>query len=123
VDTLLTGGNSGEQVPKLENTFTKTIGLSSDSFGIFQVALDTNDFPYYNNAGKADWRKEMGIFISMLQVNHNNPNPTVSIRQYITHEDLKELSMLLWHAERAYESRKKEAQEGNQGEAANETPA
>jgi hypothetical protein len=47
------------------------------------------------------------------------------IKQYITYEDLKELSMLLWQAQTAYESRQKELQEETQRarEAANETKA
>ena len=107
---------------EIKDSFTKTIGTSTDSFGIFQITLDLGQTPCYNGGG---WKDTLGIALSLLQVNHNNPNPTVSIRQYISYEDLKELSMLLWYAQNKYESRKKEAQEGIEGagEAANETPA
>lgn len=102
-------------MPRLEDTFTKTIGLSSDSFAIFQVALDKSTTPYYTGEGKADWYDSVGIFISLLQVNHNNTQPTVSVRQYISYEDLKELSMLMWQAQNRYESRQKEAKEAIEG--------
>lgn len=116
VGILLTGGNFiGDYMPRLENSFTKTIGLNSDSFAIFQVALDKSHTPYYNGDGKADWYDSIGIFISLLQVNHNNPQPTVSVRQYISYEDLKELSMLLWQAQNRYESRQKETKEAIEG--------
>lgn len=102
-------------MPQLESTFTKTIGLSSDSFAIFQVALDKSGVPYYNSGGKTEWECSIGIFISMLQVNHNNPQPTVNVRQYISYEDLKELSMLLWRAQDEYESRQKETKKAIEG--------
>jgi hypothetical protein len=66
----------------------------------------------------------LGISLSLLQVNHNSPEPTVCIRQYITEEDLQSLSLLLWEARNAYESRKQETQEEERTrEAANETKA
>ena len=107
-------------MPEIKDSFTKTIGTNANSFGIFQITLDFGAGPGYNGSC---WKETLGISLSLLQVNHNNTNPTVSIRQYISPEDLRELSMLLWHAERAYESRKKETEERKQGEAANETPA
>ena len=95
---------------RLEQTFTKTIGLTTNSFGILQVALDTQVDPRYTY--KCDeWPLLLGISLSLLQVNHNGTEPTLCVRQYITEQDLDALSMLLWEAKRAYESRKTELQE------------
>lgn len=108
---------------RIEQTFTKTIGLTTNSFGILQVALDTQIDPRYNYRGE-EWPLLLGISLSMLQVNHNTTEPTQCIRQYITEDDLEALSMLLWEAKRAYESRKKELQEEERArEAKDETKA
>ena len=107
---------------KFAETFTKTIGLNANSFGILQVAIDSQPDVRYAYKGE-EWPTMLGLSLSLLQVNHNSTEPTVCVRQYITAEDLKELSMLMWHAQRAYESRQKEAEAEASGEATGKTEA
>ena len=107
---------------KFTDTFTRTVGVNANSFGIFQIAIDNQPDMRYAYKGD-EWPTVLGVSISLLQVNHNTTEPTVCVRQYITHEDLKELSMLVWHAQRAYESRQKEAEAEASGEATGKTEA
>jgi hypothetical protein len=109
----------------LVNTFTKTVGSNPNLYSIFQMALDRGTTAWYNGATEQRWDDKLHIMLSMIQVDTTQGIENRMIKQYITYEDLKELSMLLWQAQQAYESREKEfKEEAERGrEAANETKA
>lgn len=109
----------------LINTFTKTVGSNPHLYSIFQLAVDRGTTSWYNGLSGPKWDDTLHIMLSMIQVDTTQGIENRMIKQYITYEDLKELSMLLWQAQTAYESRQKELQEEAQRarEAANETKA
>ena len=109
----------------LVNTFTKTVGSNPNLYSIFQMALDRGTTAWYTGETNARWDDKLHIMLSMIQINTTQGTDNRMIKQYITYEDLKELSMLLWQAQMAYESREKEFKEEAERarEAANETKA
>ena len=95
-----------------EETFTRTVGEDPKSFGILQIALDMAAKPWYNAGVKTEFLTELGILLSFVRVSTDGVNSTLTIQQRITESDLSALSMLLYEATNAYESRKKETEEG-----------
>lgn len=95
-----------------KETFTRTVGEDPKSFGIFQIALDLTAKPWYNNGMKTEFLTELGILLSFVRVSTDGVNSTLTIQQPITESDLSALSMLLYEATKAYESRKKETEKG-----------
>jgi hypothetical protein len=92
---------------------------------MFQIALGNGNQSWYNAEGKTQWKDELYIILSLVQIDGTAGVNNSVIKQHINYSDLKELSALLWRAQHAYESRKKEAEERikGAGEAANETTA
>ena len=95
-----------------KETFTRTVGEDPKSFGILQIALDMTAKPWYNAGVKTEFCTELGILLSFLRVSPYGDQPTLTIQQRISEDDLSALSMLLYEATKAYESRKKETEEG-----------
>lgn len=94
-----------------KETFTRTVGEDPKSFGILQIALDMTAKPWYNAGVKTEFNTELGLLLSFVRVSTDGVNPTLTIQQRITESDLSALSMLLYEATNAYESRKKETEE------------
>lgn len=94
-----------------KETFTRTVGEDPKSFGIFQIALDLTAKPWYSGGTKTEFLTELGILLSFVRVSTDGVNSTLTIQQPITESDLSALSMLLYEATKAYESRKKETEE------------
>ena len=109
----------------LVNTFTKTVGSNPNLYSIFQIALDRGTMAWYTGEEHATWDGKLHVLLSLIQIDTTHGMDNRMIKQYITYEDLKELSMLLWQAQQAYESREKEFKEETERarEAANETKA
>lgn len=95
-----------------KETFTRTVGEDPKTFGIVQIALDLTAKPWYNAGVKTEFATELSLLLSFVRVSTDGVNPTITIQQRITEDDLSALSMLLYEAKNAYESRKKETEEG-----------
>jgi len=84
----------------INNSYTKTIGKRLDNYTIFSI-LDISYDDYFSGI-KDDF---------ILKLIKDDPNGITSIAQYVSYEDLKQLSMIIWEATSTYERRQREKKE------------
>lgn len=89
-----------------KDTFTKTVGYNSNSFGILQIALDLRSKPWYNGGMKTEFATELALLMTFVKV--SDAGPTQTFTQEISYSDLKNLASLFYDAAYTYETRQKE---------------
>lgn len=83
----------------INKSYTKTIGKRPDNYTIVSVM----DITYNDYHGVED-----AFSFNVIKNDHNG---ITSIAQYVSFEDLKQLSMILWEATSNYERRQREKKE------------
>ena len=89
----------------INNSYTKTIGERPDNYSIVSIM----DITYKDYLGIED-----GFTFNVIKNDHG----TISaVSQFITYEDLKNLSLISWEATTQYERRQREKKEAAAREA------
>jgi hypothetical protein len=83
----------------INNSYTKTIGNSPDNFSVISI-MDITYYDFYSSTSSFT-----------LNIIKNDKGVITSITQYLSKEDLNELAVMIWEAQRKNEQRQKEYKE------------
>lgn len=89
----------------INNSYTKTVGERPDNYSIVSIM----DITYKDYLGIED-----GFTFNVIKNDHGT---ITAVSQFITYNDLKQLSMILWEATSNYERRQREKKEAAAREA------
>lgn len=89
----------------INNSYTKTIGQRPDNYSIISIM----DVTYNDYCGQDE-----GFTFNLIKNDHGT---ITAVSQHISHDDLKNLSMILWEATSNYERRQREKKEAAAREA------
>lgn len=89
----------------INNSYTKTIGQRPDNYSIISI-MDVTYNDYYG--------QDEGFTFNLIKNDHGT---ITAVSQHISHDDLKNLSMILWEATSNYERRQREKKEAAAREA------
>lgn len=89
----------------INNSYTKTIGQRPDNYSILSIM----DVTYNSFDGEEDT-----FTFNLIKNDHG---AITAVSQHVSHDDLKNLSMIIWEATSTYERRQREKKEAATREA------
>lgn len=89
----------------INNSYTKTIGQRPDNYSILSIM----DVTYNSFDGEED-----AFTFNLIKNDHG---AITAVSQHVSHDDLKNLSMIIWEATSTYERRQREKKEAAAREA------